>query len=255
MFAAIFIGISATCISQGRIALSTPKLEDRGDKLLITYDFINSKPGGVYLVDLIITDDLGNTVYTSSLSGDLGQNIKGGHNKIITWEYLADGVTDEINITVKIVIEEQKSRTTDPSSVSSSSTKTYTRTGLIFQSLALPGLGMTKLKEKPYWIYGIGGYGLLGTSLYFLNKSNASLDLYNEAEIEQDRDEYYEQYLSEHSICIISACGAAAIWLTDLILVSVSSKNINQYADRKIQIAPVYNYRTRSPMLSMTYKF
>lgn len=259
ILAVVLFCISATCIAQEIPAISKPDLEVRGGQLIIDYDIVNDKPGDHYLVDILVSDSLGNKIDTWSLSGDIGQNVEGGNSKRIIWEYLDDNVSEEIKITVIVEVEKLTPRMKEAPTTISSSPKSYSRSGLILQSLALPGLGMTKLKEKPYWIYGVIGYGLIGNSIYFMYRSNTSYvsyeDAVNREASEAEKDLYYDQYLNEFWISIGSAAGAAAIWLTDFLLITVSSKNMNKYAHKSLQIVPGYDYRTRSPMLSMTYKF
>lgn len=242
---------SLAFVAKGQFFVTKADLHNEGSKLIIEYQIVNSKPSDRFLIEVFIEDDDGNIIDASSFSGDIGQDVTGGLKRI-TWEYLKDDIIYETTVTVKIDYKKQNPKAEVPLTINVPSTNSYTRSGLILQSLALPGLGMTKLKEKPYWLYGVAGYGLVGTSIYFLLKSNS---FYNDTYYYDRTSENWDQYAKYYNTFLISACGAAVIWLTDLVLISVSSKNMNQFGSGKIQIAPGFDYRSKSTMLSMTYKF
>ena len=228
----------------------------------ITYNINNSKPGETFEVDLVVKDPSGKSVSALTLSGDFGEGVKGGSYKRIIWEFSTDKVTNEKQIIVKLVAAKEQGLSTSPLLSTTPKTKTYTRSGLILQSLALPGLGMTKLKKKPYWIMGVAAYGTLSFSLYYWYKSELTWDEYLAAASGNDFETAVSknnQYQDEYQIALITTCGAAAIWLTDFLIISIASKNMNNSAyinfKKKVQIIPGYDINTRSPMLSMTYKF
>lgn len=262
---AIFIMGLLSCISsisftQEQFSISKPTLELKGDLLIITYNIVNSKPGENYKVNLSITDSEGNTVEALSLLGDLGLNIEGGKNKRIIWEFTTDEVTEEMEIIVKLMAELQQAE----SPVLAPENDTYSRSGLILRSIALPGLGMTKLKQKPYWIIGAAAYGLIANGVYFHIKSgNTYNNEYNNddhtLENEQERQDAYSQYETERTISITSFCGAGAIWLTNLVTIYLASgkiqKSPSSYMYKKFNLYPVYDAKNRYPMLSMTYRF
>jgi len=249
-FIGFIICASIAFTATGQTA-TKPILKDDGNKLIIEYSIIDSKPGDRFLIKVIITDKDGNIIDTNSLTGDIGSDITRG-KKRIEWEYDEDDIVYETTVNVKIGYEQLNQQKEETPPTPAPSTKSYSRSGLIFQSLALPGLGMTKLKEKPYWIYGVIGWGLAGNAAYFGFKAN---DYYNSVYNYDRSTENFNQYKTYYYTWLFSACGAGAIWLTDLILVSVSSKSLNQYGFKKFHITPGYDYRTRSPLLTMTYKF
>lgn len=266
--AAFLIGIifcfSNFCLAQGQFSISKPSLEIKGDQLIITYSILNSKPGETYNVNLRVTDSNGNAIDALSLSGDLGLNIEGGKNKKIIWEFAMDEVTEELEVMVKLMAELDLAEIPDLLPDKAPMTTSFNRSALILQSVALPGLGMTRLKEKPYWIMGVAGYGFLASGAYFWIKSeNTYKEEYANEDLtfedSEDRDKAYSSYLTEYTISIVSFCGAGAIWLTNLVMIYSASgkiqKSPHSYQDKKINIYPVYDYKTKSPMLSLTYRF
>jgi hypothetical protein len=248
----IIIGTSIALAAQGQYA-SKANLHDTGDELIIEYSIANSRPNDRFEIGVIITDENGNTIDAKSFSGDIGKNIQGGLKKIL-WNYKDDGIEYETRITVRIAYEKLDRGSEVPAAMYKPATKTYSRSGLILQSLALPGLGMTKLKGKPFWIYGAAAYGLAGYSLYnyFINIEGVWKDYENGDATYQDYEAAYDDHIN---MTLYTACGAAVIWLTDIVLISVSSKSLDQSASRRFQLAPGYDYRTRTPLLTMTYQF
>ena len=249
----IIICFSIAFAAEGQTDIKKPDLRVDGSKLIIEYEILNDNPNDRFEIGVIVTDEDGNRIDANSLKGDIGTGIKGGLKKI-TWEYWKDDIRYETTITVNIEYEKQAGKPVEQPSKPVSSTKTYSRSGLILQSIALPGLGMTKLKGKPFWIYGVAGYGLGGYALfnYFYNIHSVWKDYENGDASYEDYENAYDDYIY---YTLGAAGGAAVIWLTDIVLVTISSKNVNKSAYRNFQIAPGYDYRTQSPLLTMTYKF
>ena len=89
------------CYGQN-IEVSDPRLELRGNDVHIFYDILNSDPSDEFTVSMQITDATGKQVAVNSLTGDIGELVKGGSNKHIVWDLTADKVIMNASIYVKI---------------------------------------------------------------------------------------------------------------------------------------------------------
>lgn len=137
--------------------------------------------------------------------------------------------------------------------------KSYNRTGIIFQSLVLPGLGLSRVTGKPHWLKGVAGYGCIATSIVLnrkaINTYNEIEDLVNFNEI----NEAYDKSLRQDNISEILSYAAIGIWITDFIWTLVRTTDLNKIAYNSessgfsfsSNIDPLSNI----PMVSVKYRF
>jgi len=249
--------LSIGCIAQETFSITKPLLQVEGENLIINYDILNNKPGERYSISIEVTDSRGSVINARSLTGDIGNNIDGGKNKRIVWQFKKDNVNDEVNIYIKIIIKRYAER---PLSEEIAGTGFFsTRSGLIVQSIALPGLGLSKITNNPNWIMGISGYGLVGSSVAFKSVSNSNYKNFENSSDPQLEDSYYTKYKNQKTISTICAIGAATIWVTDLILVSRASsrsKNLSKGGEKnKLFLVPQYYTVYDIPALGFKYVF
>lgn len=245
------------CLAQEMLTITKPLLEIQGENLIIKYDILNSKHGERYSISLDVTDSRGSVINAKSFSGDIGDNIDGGANKRIVWQFKKDNVKDEVNIYIKIILRRyavrpQSGEITGPGFFA-------TRGGLIVQSIALPGLGLSKITNNPYWIMGVAGYGLIGSSIVFKSASNSNYSNFQNSSDPQEEDTYYTKYKNQKNFSTICAVGAATIWVTDLILVlRASSRSGNPSTgdqNHKLILVPDYLSIYNAPALTLKYVF
>jgi hypothetical protein len=245
------------CIAQETLSVSKPLLEIRGENLNISYDILNSKPGERYNISLEITDSKGSIINAQTISGDIGQDVEGGKNKKIIWNFTSDNVKDEVNINIKIVIT--KYQVPPLSEEIAKSGEPYTRSRLVLQSVALPGLGMSKLKNKPCWITGVAGYGLIAGSIIYKGASKSNYKNFENSGNNQQELSYYKKYENQNTMSLICAIGAATIWVTDFVIVLGSSSklkgNSKSYQSNKLSLIPDYSITCSAPLLSLKYTF
>ncbi len=244
------------CMAQKTLTVSKPLLEIQGENLVIKYDIINSDPGEKYNISLRITDSRGSKIDAQLYSGDIGDNIEGGENKRIVWQYSRDNVKDEVEIYVTIILkkypkEPQKEELTKPAFFA-------TRTGLVIQSVALPGLGLSRIKGKPYWPIGIGGYGMVAGAVIFNQASKSNFN--NSTKCSPDEIDYYvTKSNNQKTLSLVCAIGASAIWVTDIVLVLRASANQENPAgnarNTSFRLLPEYNLAFKAPAITLKYTF
>ncbi len=265
----IFPGI---LYGQTKISVTKPHLKASNENLIIEYDILNTEPSDFFMVWIEVTDASGNKINAVSVSGDVGQDIKGGNNKRIIWNLGKDNIyiDEEIFVEVKaekITVHEKiaDTKTSEETKIvkkdeSSMERKTISKGNMIVSSVVFPGWGQSKAKKgKPYWLLGVAGYGCLAGSVY-LNRQASSA--YHDYKLSMDINEFnslYDKAVQCDKFSKYMAYSGIGIWVADLIWVlatPVKSPNSVLYQnDKKLKIMPYFDTRSNITMVSLTYKF
>ena len=205
---ALFLSACLALPGQGFI-MTPPRLTFDGNQLQIYYDIISKSPRDQFYTWLEIKRSDGQSVIAKNLQGDIGDKIKGGNNRKITWLPRQDSVyiDDEISIEVKA---EKYSRE-------------FNKCGMLARSAIFPGWGQAKIsKGKPYWIAGILFYGSIGAG--YMSYKNY-VDTYNAYKTEEDPvkrldlKKKSQDQLNLASAIIISGAG---LWAVNMIWVAAT---------------------------------
>jgi hypothetical protein len=254
---------------QSRITVTKPRLEVSDENLIITYDILNANSSDFFIVWVEVTDVAGNKIKALSVSGDVGNDIKGGKNKRITWNFGNDSIYIDEDLFIEVKAEkaillEEKAETIIPEETktikideSNTGMKKISRGKMVLSSVVLPGWGQTKTnKGKPYWLIGAAGYGCLAGSV-FLNRSASSV--YDDYKLSMDLDEsnaLFDKALQRNSVSKIMAYSAVGIWAADIIWVLVTPvKSPVTQKTRELRIIPGFDAGSNVALLSLTYKF
>ena len=240
------------------LSVSKPVLDTLGAKLVIKYDILNGKPGEKYKVSLEVVDAQGRIINSQSAFGDIGTNVEAGLGKQIIWDYRSDYVKEEVRIVIRISIERIPA-----GSFSGTDNTVSAEPGmgsLLLQSLAVPGLGLSKIYDgKPYWLIGVGGYGMIAGSLILHSSSKSNYDSFLNSGDPVAEEEYYDKYKSQKTASTVLAAGAAALWVTDLAIVYlIYSKRSNTPSgskDKILSIIPEYNAEYHTTIIKLRYRF
>lgn len=246
-----------SCFGQETFTITKPVLDTTGKKLTIKYDILNSKPDEKYNVTLIVTDSKGSTIDSRTIQGDVGEEVSGGPGKKIIWDYISDNIDDEFEISIKIKVTKIPKQADSEEVIASGSIPSLG--SLLLQSVAVPGLGLTRLKHKPYWILAVPAYGLIGSSVYFKVNSDANLENYNRTSDINDRETYYDKYEQQKNITLACAVGAAVLWIADLALVipaySKAKRTSENSRKNNMFMIPDFNMTYNTPVLTFKYIF
>ena len=214
--------------AMGQIGVTKPKFKDDGSKLIIEYQINNSKPSDRFLIEVLVTDDDGNIVEASTLSGDVGEDVSGGRKRII-WEYSKDDVLYETTVTIKIRYDKlEEEPEVQPSVIVPASTKSYSRSGLILQSIALPGLGLSRYTGKPHWLRGVAGYGCIAGSVVFNRLAQDTFDSIEDLTDYDEINDAYDKSVTQDNTSEILAYSAIAIWVVDFIWTFVGTSDLGK---------------------------
>jgi len=273
---------------QGKIQMMQPKLMLVNDTLIIRYGFIGSKPMDVFNVRLEITDSAGRVIPARSFSGDIGDSIYGGQQKIILWNMAADSISINQNIYVEVVSEKleaitvpviqpalsdslqgqlTESNTTkkDDNPVVAEKEKSsveelpYKRNNVLLSAI-VPGWGLTRLSNgKPYWLIGVAGFGCIATSVYFNRKAVKSYDNYMESYDVNVYPDYFTEAEQQYLISNICAYTAIAIWVIDLGVTVLCTEKMRKslYTGNlsRVSVGSGYQGSTGTAFVTMNYRF
>ena len=231
-----------------KVKIETTSLEILNNKLLIDYRFVKSKSTHRYSVWVEITKSTGEKINANALSGDIGDNVTGGENKQIIWDYNKDGIilNDEINVEVFANI-------------------TVLGPGMgkaMLLSAVLPGLGLTAIdKGKPYWLMGVAAYGLLGGSVFLNHQAvqqyNDYLDESTDPLLSQD---LLSQAQGSEQLSKTLGYSALGVWLGSMVWTALKAKSNNTTTiglnkKQKLFLYGGINPYTKTKGFTLKYRF
>ena len=127
------------------------------------------------------------------------------------------------------------------------------------QSLAVPGLGLSRLTGDPHWIRGVAGYGCIAGAV-ILNRT--AVNTFNEIENLEDFheiNETYDQAKQQDNISEVLAYTAIGIWVADLVWTLVGTSDLNRPSglseNKGISVGGDIDPVSNVPMLSLRYRF
>jgi hypothetical protein len=184
----------------------------------------------------------GEPVRMKYLSGDVGDNIKAGKNKQITWVPEKDSIF--LNEVVFVEVKAEKY------------VKSFNKGSMMLLSAAIPGLGQTKIsKGKPYWLTGVAAYGALAGGFIIRSKCLKTYDSY---EIEEDpviRKNLYNQAQKQSNISNSLIFSGAALWVANLIWVAVIPDRYNPLQHVKLTVDQSTSPNKRIMLVSLNLNF
>lgn len=136
--------------------------------------------------------------------------------------------------------------------------KEFNRTALIVQSLALPGLGLTRAKEKPHWIRGVAGYGCIAGAIILNRTAYSNYQSYLDSESTREVDELFNKAQSQKTTSQILGYAAIGIWVADLVWNIAGTSNLNEKQagiKRGISVGAAVEPLSATPQLCLRYRF
>lgn len=276
------------CYSQTLLQISEPRLEMKDHMIHIYYDIQNSDPSEKYMISIDIRDEKGNPVDANALEGDIGLVDNGGMNKQIVWNLEADSVFINAYVFVKInarVVPPPVKETIEPREeiaqkmednqeieeskpeappevnghASFSTSSAFSRKAIALQSLALPGLGLTRVTEKPHWIRGIAGYGCIAGSVVLNRRAIHTFATIDDIEDSAEAEDAFHKSVRQDKFSEGMAFAAIGIWITDIVwtwvgtsdLGSATSKSDRKQFDIGTDIDPL----SHAPLVCLRYTF
>ncbi len=255
--------------AQTHVEVSPPALSLKNGKVHIEFDLLNSTRSETFTVRIDITYENGKEVPARSLSGDIGKGVSGGGNKQIIWDMEADSVFLDGDIFVEVYAlpeaapvavvppEEQKDEQKDEAQPDQNE---YNRTLIIAQSIAFPGLGLSRINPgKPHWLRGVVGYGCLAGSVYLNRKSWSTYQNYLDPEHPDAKDDLFDQAYGTKRTSQMLGYAALGVWVVDLAwtILGTSEKKQNRVSDhpKGFSIGTGVEPVNKVPLVAMRYVF
>jgi len=319
VFISIILFPAHLILAQSEVEVTKPYLSLKDNGIQIEYQLLNSSESDKFTIRIEVTDANGRFINANTLSGDVGENIPGGRNKVIFWDIEADSIylNEEIFVQVYAVAEApplvevlpevvevlpqaeeetaqnvidsaQNVEETTQNVIDSAqnmelmpkdedveldpplteekkvmerpSAKSFNRTGIIIQSMLLPGLGLSRVNSgQPHWIKGVVGYGCIAGTLYFNRKAVTSETSYLGSNDSDERDILFADAVRQDNISEALAYTAIGIWVADLVWTILGTTDLNMDQSsanyKGFSIGTTVEPVSSVPLLALRYKF
>jgi hypothetical protein len=274
LFCAALLCLLCNLQAQGPIEVSKPSLSLEDGKVRIDYSLLNADESGKYTVRIEVTGQKGDRIPARSLSGDIGKGISGRGNKTIFWDLQADNIFLDEEIFVEVFALPEETRAvkeeltqTPPGEEEGKTAATDTgqqkelnRTVLIIESLAVPGLGLSRLHPgQPHWLRGVAAYGCLAGSVYFNRKSWNTYQQYQEPPSLDEVQDLFDQAYDQKKRSRLLGYAAVGVWAVDLVWTVVGTSKMNEGSrtgkNRGLSFEPSFDQLSGAPLLTMRYRF
>jgi hypothetical protein len=274
---------ASNCHAQN-FKVSEPRLELRDNILHITYDILNSGPSDEFIVELVVTDAGGKRIPSVALSGDAGEKVSGGTGKHIAWDLAADRIEMNAQIFVKVhvravpppesaaiapaqeesvqesdvEVSQRSNEATPEESKSELTGRGFSRTSLILQSVAFPGLGLARLTGNPHWIMGVAGYGCLAGAVILNRTAISNYSGIMELSDFDEKNNLYQKSVSQDQVSEILAYTAIGIWVSNIVWTFVGTSDLKWSALNNrngFSLITSVEPKSSAPIIGFVYSF
>ena len=256
-------------LTQGQIpvSVSDPRIEIEDNIIHIYYDILNSTPEIQFKINIEITDADGNVIKARALKGDVGKDVPGGNNKHIEWNleedkiFLNAAIYFEINATYvprpePMVVPPEEESTEEPPPDESPQ---FTRMSLVLQSFAIPGLGLSRITDKPHWIRGAIGYGCLAGSVIFNLQARNTYESIEDYPDYDDKQNLFDISVGQDILSDLLGYTAIGIWAMDFIWTMVGTSDLKMSSmkgnARGLSVGGGLDPMTYTPTVRVRYRF
>jgi hypothetical protein len=231
------------------------ELDALNSNIIIRYDFsLPSINKNKYKIEVFYSLDSGKT-YSKPLefvSGEVGNDIKPGNNKQISWNYFVefpdfDGQHIMFKIRARIDREYEENRVLELKGAEQ-----------FWKSAIFPGWGdnQVRLKKNYWWVGGLA-YGLAGSGLFMRLKANNTFDKYKNSTSVEQADNLFAQSNSQKKTANYLLLASGMIWLSDiaLVLIKGGSNRKKQAEIRQRRAQTGVHWQMQPTQIGLTYKF
>ena len=199
-------------LAQKKAEVKITDLQYAGNKVIISYDIVNYDKNDRFViwVDIYLAND-SLCKDAQTFEGDIGTKVKGGKDKLITWDLKADNVFIDENIKIEVMAKYMES-------------DIGVGTAVLY-SVIYPGLGNYKLsRKKSYLVVGAVAYTFLGASIIFNSNYRKNFDEYLSSTDINESDDLYRKSKNQKLASKIFGFTALGIWVTDIIITAKQAK-------------------------------
>jgi len=222
--------------------ITPPKLEFDGYQLKISYDFINNSQADQFYVWVEMEKKNGEMIAMESVSGDVGEKVKAGKNKQITWVPEKDEVFLNEEVFVEVKAEKY--------------VKSFNKGSAMLMSTAMPGLGQTRIsKGKPWWLAGVAAYGAIAGGMIVHNSYIKTYDSYRIEEDLSKRADLLNQAQQKMNLSSVLIVSGAALWAVNVFWVAITPNRYEPLQHVKLSLDRSPDPYNGSTLLSLKFNF
>jgi hypothetical protein len=237
----LFLIFSLSSFSQGFL-ISSMKLNFDGKQLHISYDVINKNQSDQFYVWVEIEKKNGESISVKALSGDVGEMIKSGTNKHITWVPGNDSVFLDEEVFVEVKAERY--------------IKLFNKGSAILKSTVFPGLGQTKISNgKPWWLTGVAAYGALAGGFIVHKKYLNTYDSYRIEEDPASRSDLLDQAQNQMNLSTALIVSGAAVWAANIFWVALTPNKYQPLKNLNLSLDQSQGPLRGSTLITLRYNF
>jgi len=235
-------------LAQKKVEVKVTDLQYAGNKVIISYDIVNYDKNDRFVVwvDVFYAND-SLCKEAQTFEGDIGTKIKGGKDKLITWDLKSDNVFIDETINIEVMAKYMES-------------DLGVGTAVLYSTI-YPGLGNYKLsRKKSYLAIGAAAYTFLGISIIYNNKYRKNFDEYLASTDINESDDLYRKSKNQKLASKIFGYTALGIWITDIIITAKQAKekraeksvSLNQ---KRLNYFFTYDPLIKGPSVYFSFKF
>lgn len=229
-------------LSSQNFMITQPKLEFDGYRLTITYDLVAKSKSNVYYVWVELRDQDGDPIRAYSIRGEAGDSIRAGSNKVITWAPEDDAIFINEDVTVEVKGEMFE--------------KEFSKGKMVALSTVVPGLGQTKVKEKPWWLTSIPAYGALAGGVIYHNKYTSTYDKYLKTTDDPvERADLLEQSRKENNLAGALLISAGVVWAANIVWMAATPNRYKPMQHARISLNTMPSENGRYTWLTLRIDF
>ncbi len=137
--------------------------------------------------------------------------------------------------------------------------RVYNRKALLLQSLAIPGLGLTRSTQKPHWIRAVAGYGCIGGSVIFNRQGIKTYSTVENIVDHVEAEEAINKSIRQDRISEGLAYAAIGIWIADLVWTWVGTSGLNSGTFSgemsRVSVGTNIDLQSNVPLVCFRYSF
>ena len=246
LVSALLSMFSLVCNGQYDVKITNTAVEVIHNDVHIRYDIEHGSSDDNYYVWVEITDDQGNLMFVNSVHGDVGYRVAGGPGKEIIWDPGADSIFMDTMLFIQVFADIRHGA------------QEFKRSSLLLQSMAFPGLGLSRTSGSAHLVKGIIGYGCISGSIVFNRQAVATYGDYMNADTPSEAVDLLNTTRKQLQLSHILAYSAAGIWITDIMWTYISASELKRTGKKlasRVIFGPSFNACTCMPTLNVIYTF
>lgn len=218
------------------------------DRLVITYDLVNTKPREKFNISVNIFTVAGKEIDAQAFSGDVNSDVSGGYKKKIIWDIQKDIAYIEDEIIVRVLAELQNPKIIGPTS----------KGAALLLSTLYPGWGSAKITRKnAHVLKGLLAYGSVAGAAIYNYKAYDNYDKYKNTFDINESAKLFEDAENQYKLSDAFLYGAVALWSLEYLNILFTKNRTRTTAglNKNISINYAYNKITNTPMVILKINF